>query len=166
MLLGRNGCSLQSLPSTISHPIVRSLSHYFRVVGRILPWYVVMCLQTRYLGGHEPASSQDREYRRVLYHRCELKLCFWSWKRGWVWECSWNFAEAVALLPSAEYMVPSCKAGLSNRTETPCCSSSSSRSRGENKYQGKPILDVSKETITLILKPWDNIYSVIRKPKL
>lgn len=76
-----SGCSLISFPSNISHSIVRSLSHYFRMVGQILPWCVVRCLQMRCLGGCEPASSQDREYRHVLHHRCEFKPCWWSWRR-------------------------------------------------------------------------------------
>lgn len=121
----------RNLLFNVSDTIVRSQSHFFRMVGRILPWYIVKCLQMQYLEGHESASSQDRKYRNVLHHGCKFKSYWWFWKRDWVWECSWNLAEAVALVLRAEYTVPCCKASLSNRTKPRWFSSSSSRSKGK-----------------------------------
>lgn len=64
-------CSAEMSAGSIAHPTLRL---YCRMVGRVLLWHVVKCLLMWHMGGHESASSQDREYRSILHHRCEFSL--------------------------------------------------------------------------------------------
>lgn len=134
MLLCRNGCSLTSLLFNIAHTVVTSLSHHFRTERWVEFCHDMLWSACRHstleIMSPLAAKTGNTETHHIT-DVSEFKSCWWSWKRGWVQECSlkscWSHGYLVL---RAEYVVPSCKASLPNKT--PWFSCSSSRSRGKN----------------------------------
>lgn len=131
MLLCRNGCSLISLLFDIAHTVVTSLSHYFRtdsglnsavicceVPADAVLWRSWVCWQPRRgIQKHTASQVWIQVLLMVLKEGLSVgKLTKSCWSLGY-------------LVLRAEYMVPSCKASLSNKT--PWLSCSASRSRGK-----------------------------------